>query len=96
MVALVFSSGGNTDDGNDKLTDQHSKGAIDQQSATTEFLDGEERDRGAADVDEGGDETDHEWIADGLQLLEESGSELSQSVKYPQGIECASIDLHKR
>lgn len=44
--------------GDDELTDQHAQGAPDEKRATTEPLNGPERDWGGADVDEGGDEPD--------------------------------------
>lgn len=39
---LVFSSGGNTNNCNYKLADQHSKGTVDQDCTTTKFFNGEE------------------------------------------------------
>lgn len=75
---LVLCTGGHTNNSNYKFANQHSESAIDEESATTEFLNGIERDRGTTNVDEGGDDADQEWIADGPELLEEGGSELFQ------------------
>lgn len=78
MIVLVLGTSSNTHDSNDELANQHSEGAIDENGTTAESLNGVEGDWSATDIDEGGDNTDQEWVADGLQLLKESGSELSR------------------
>lgn len=77
MVVLVFGTSSNTNDSNYELADQHSEGAVDKDCTTAESLNGVEGDGSATDIDESGNDADQEWIADSLQLLEESGSELS-------------------
>jgi hypothetical protein len=69
-----------TGDGDDKLADDHSQGAPEEERAAAEFLNGPEGDGGRADVDEGGDETDQEGVVDGAEVLEEGGAEVEDEV----------------
>ena len=62
---------GDTDDGNEELTDQHAKGTPDEQRTTTPLLNGVEGDRGGADIDEGEDQRDQEGVADGASGRQE-------------------------
>lgn len=66
VVMLILSSRSNTHDPNYKLADQHAQCTVYEDFATSESLNGIERDRSAADVDERGNNTDQEWIADSL------------------------------
>ena len=87
VVMLVFSASSHTNYGNNELANQHSESTINEECATTKFLNGVERDGGATDVDERGDHVDQERVANGLQLLEEGGSELPRHQrKSPSGL----------
>jgi hypothetical protein len=67
----VIEADGDTDDGNEELADEHTKSAVDQERAATEFLDCVEGDWGAAHVDEGEDERDQEGVLDSASRLKE-------------------------
>jgi len=69
-VGLVESDG-DTDDGDNELTDQHAESSPDQKWATTELLNGVERDGSRAHVDEGEDQGDQEDVVDGTGGLQE-------------------------
>jgi hypothetical protein len=58
-----------TRNSNDELADYHAEGSPEEEWATTNFLHGVERDGGGEDVDDGGNHTNEEWIADGAELL---------------------------
>lgn len=70
----------NTDNGNDELTDQHAQGTPDEQRSSTELLNGVERDRGGANVDNGEDHRSEERIGDGAGRLQESGRVVEDEV----------------
>ena len=77
VVSVI--SGDGTGNGGNKLADPHTERTVDQKRSSTESLNGPERDRGGADVDEGGDERDQERVGDGVQVLEEDGSEVEDA-----------------
>jgi hypothetical protein len=79
VVGGVLASGG-TNDGDDELHDDHTGSAVDQDSATADLLNHDERGRGGKDVDEGGDHADQEGVVDRAKLLEEDGSEVEDEV----------------
>jgi len=79
-VVFLETAGGDTDDGDDEFADQHTQRTPDEDGTTTVALNGIEGDGGAADVDESGDETDEEGVADGAECLEESGTEVEDEV----------------
>jgi len=61
----------NTNDGDKELADQHAKGTPDEKRATTELLNGVERDRSRADVDESKDQRNQKGVADSAGGLQE-------------------------
>ena len=61
----MIETNGDTDYRNEKLTDQHAKGAIDEQRTAAKLLNSVERDGSRADVDECEDQRDQEGVADG-------------------------------
>ena len=67
----MVESDSDTNDGNDELADEHSKGTPDKNRATTEPLDSPEGYRSREDVDKCEDEGDEERITDGIRRLEE-------------------------
>ena len=85
LDGVLVGSVGDTDDGTDEFTDEHSDctvstgmirmgagrltGTVDQQGSSTESLNGVERDGGRADIDEGGNEGDQERVVDGSKSL---------------------------
>ena len=75
---------GNANDTDDKLHNDHPSGAGNQQLATTESLHGVERDGCRADVDEGSDQGNEEWVADRAQTGEEYCSEIEDEINSRQ------------
>lgn len=71
---------GDTDDGANELADQHTKGTPNKERSSTESLNGPEGDWGGADVDEGGDQGNEEWVGDCAEGLEEGRSEVEDEV----------------
>lgn len=71
---------GNTDDGDDELTDNHAQGTPQEQGTTANLLNGVEGDGSGADVDDGGDHAQEEGVLDGTELLEEGGTEVEHEV----------------
>jgi len=69
-----------TNDGDDELADNHATRTIDEESTTTEPLNGPEGDRSGEDVDKGGDQTDQEGVGDGAKISEEGGTEVEDEV----------------
>jgi hypothetical protein len=80
VVVLGFLSGGNTDDTDDELHDDHTSGAIKKDGAATESLNDVEGNGSGAHVDERGDQADEEGVADRAELGEEHGSEVEDEV----------------
>lgn len=79
VVGGVLSSSG-TNSTNDELHDDHTSGTEDQDGATSDLLNHDERSRSREHVDKGGDERDQERIADAAKLLEENGAEVKDEV----------------
>lgn len=84
MVIFRRSAGGNTNDGDNELHDDHSRASDDEDLAATEAFDGPEGDGGRADVDEGCDEGDEERVLDRAQGGEEDGSKVEDKVDTGQ------------
>jgi len=72
------------------LADEHTKGAVDEESPTAKAFNGPKGNWSGADVDKSGDEADEEGIANGSELLKESGSEIENEAES----ELISWDLH--
>lgn len=70
-IVGVVETDGNTNDGDDKLADQHTEGTPDEQRTTTELLNSPEGDGCRADVDEGEDQGDQKGVGDSASRLEE-------------------------
>jgi hypothetical protein len=83
----------NTDNGDQELTDEHAKGAPDEQWSTAELLNGPERERRAADVDQGEDERNQKGIVDGTRGLEERGRIVEDEVDTGPGYESVSARI---
>lgn len=73
-------AGGDTDDTDDELGDDHSGATEDENTATTEALNDPEGERGGKHVDEGGDQGDEEGVVDRAKGGEEDGSEVEDEV----------------
>jgi len=76
----LVESDGNSDDGDEELADHHGTSADDQELSSTKLLDGVERDRGGAHVDNGKDHRDDEWVVDGTGRLEEGSRVVEDKV----------------
>lgn len=76
-VALV---GGDTNDGDEELADNHTAGTVDHDRSATELLNDVEGDRGGDDVDDGGDHGDQEGVGDSAEIGEERGAEVEDEV----------------
>ena len=61
-----------TDGSDDELANDHAEGTPDEDRAAAEALDGPERDRGGADVDNGKNHGDEERVVDRAEGLEEN------------------------
>jgi hypothetical protein len=85
--SLMVTTVGNTDDGDQKLADDHPQGAPDQQGTTAQPLHGPERNGGRADVDDGGDHVDQEGIGNGAQGGEERGAVVEDEIDTGQSVE---------
>lgn len=62
--SLVVVTVGNSDDSDDELADDHAQSTPEKQGATTNLLNGVERERSGADIDDGGDHAQQEWVLD--------------------------------
>jgi hypothetical protein len=71
---------GDSDDGDEELADHHGTGTDDQELSSTKLLDGVERDRGGAHVDNGKDHRNDEWVVDGTGRLEEGSRVVEDKV----------------
>lgn len=78
-VGLVETNG-NTNDGDQELTDKHTKSTENEDSTATKSLNGPERQRSGADVDQGEDQGDQEGVADGAGRLEEGSGVVEDEV----------------
>lgn len=79
-VVGILAARRHADDGDDVLHDHHQGGAVDEQGAASEALDGPEGDGCGAHVDEGGDQRDQERVADVAELLEEGCAKIEDEV----------------
>lgn len=77
-------AGGNTNDTNDELHDDHPCASDDEDLAATEAFDCPKGDGSRADVDEGRDEGDEEGVLDRAEGGEEDGSEVEDEVDTGQ------------
>ena len=75
-----FPAGGNTNDTDDELHDDHSAAPNDKDLAATEAFDCPKGDGGRADVDESRDEGDEERVPDRAKGGEEDSSEVEDEV----------------
>ena len=73
-----------TNDTDDELHDDHSCASNDEDFAATEAFDYPEGDGGRADVDEGSDEGNEEWVRNRAERLKEDGSEVEDEVDAGQ------------
>jgi hypothetical protein len=80
VVVEFLSSGSDTNDGSNKLANQHAQGSPDENCTTAESLNDVEGDRSRADIDQSGNETDEEGIGNRAQGLEEGGTEVEDEV----------------
>lgn len=76
----VVETNSDTNDGDQELADQHSKGAPDEKRPASKPLNGIERDRSRADVDEREDKGDQEGVADSTRRLEEGSRVVEDEV----------------
>ena len=70
-----------TDNGHDVLAKTHSDGTPDEQRTTSELLNGVEGDWSRADVDDGGDHGDQEWVLE-ADLGEEDSTKSLVSMQW--------------
>jgi len=77
---MVIIAVGDTDDGDDELANNHAQSTPQEQRTTTDFLHGVEGDGSGAHVNNGGDHGQKEGVLNGLELLEEGGSEVEDEV----------------
>ena len=84
IVMFFNPAGGNTDDTNDELHDDHSCASDNENLTTTEAFNGPKGDGGRADVDESRDEGDEEGILDRAEGFEEDGSEVEDEIDSGQ------------
>merc|ERR1719487_133908 len=69
-----------TNDGHEELADHHAESAPDEQRPTTKLLDGVERDRSRAHIDDGEDHGRQEGVRDGTRRLEEGSRVVEDEV----------------
>lgn len=84
MVIFLGSAGGDANDPDDKLHNDHSRASDDEDFAATEAFDGPKGDRGRTDVDEGCDEGDEEGVGNRAEGFEEDSSEVEDEVDTSQ------------
>lgn len=77
-------AGGNTNDTDDELHDDHPRTSDDEDLAATKAFDCPKGDGGRADVDQGCDEGDEKGVGDRAEGLEEDGSEVEDEVDTGQ------------
>jgi len=78
-VGLVETNG-DTNDGNEELAEEHTKGTPEEERTTTEFLHGEKGDGSRADIDKGEDQGDQESVANGTSGLQEDSGVVEDEV----------------
>ena len=76
----LVESDGDSDDGDEELTDHHTTGTDDQELSSTKLLDSVERDGGRAHIDDGEDHRDDEGVIDSAGRLEEGGRVVEDEV----------------
>lgn len=76
----LVETNGNTNDADQELADEHTKSTENENGTTTESLDGIERQRSGADVDQREDERDQEGVLDGTGGLEEGSGVVKDEV----------------
>ncbi len=69
-----------TNNSDDHLTDEHSKGTPDHDCSATKLFNNVERWRSGANVDEGGDQGDQEWVVDRAELGKKCGPVVEDEV----------------
>lgn len=84
VVVFRGLAGGNPNDTDDELHDDHPCASDDEDLAATEALDCPKGDGSRADVDKGCDERDEERVADRAQGGEENGSKVEDEVDTGQ------------
>ena len=84
MVIVLGLAGGNTNDTDDELHDDHTRSTDDENSAATEPFHDPEGERGRTDVDEGCDEGDEERVRNRAEGGEEDSSEVEDEVDTSQ------------
>ena len=81
---FVGSAGGNTNDTDYKLHNDHSRASDDEDFAATEAFDCPEGNRGRTDVDESRDEGDEEGVRNRAEGFEEDSPEVEDKVDTSQ------------
>lgn len=76
----VVEADSDTNDGDKELTDQHAQGTVDEDRPTSESLNCVERDGSGAYVDEGEDQGNKEYIADGAGRLQKDSGVVEDEV----------------
>lgn len=71
---------GDTDNGDNELTDHHAESAPDQKWSPAKPLNGPKGNRSRADIDQGGNQTNQERIFDGSKFLEKGRSVIEDEV----------------
>jgi len=71
ILECLVESNGDTNDGNQELTDQHTTSTNDQKRTTTKLLYSVEREWSRSDVDSSEDHGNDEWVGNGTGGLEE-------------------------
>ena len=84
MIIFLRPAGGNTNDADNELHNDHSRASDDEDPAAAEAFDGPKGDWGRADVDEGCDEGDEERVLDRAEGFEEDGPEVEDEVDTSQ------------
>jgi len=79
LTGVVVDGDGDTDNGDNVLADDHTGGTDEQETTTSDVVDGPESGEGHADVDDVGGDGDQEWIGD-TRVLEEGGSVIEDEV----------------
>ena len=76
----LVETNGNTDDADEELADEHTKGTTDQDGAAAELLNSPKGEGSRADVDQVEDEGDEEGVGDGSSGLEEGSRVVEDKV----------------
>jgi hypothetical protein len=84
LASLVIDGDRNTNDGDKELADEHTNCTNEEESTTTNVINGPEGRDGHADVDDGGGNSDQEWIGD-TRIFEEGRSVVEDEVDTGEG-----------